>query len=99
MVAPEDCEASAERSRPPTRAVLIVEDNAELRSLTAALLEDEQVDTIECVLPPSSERGVGATAASSAAGRCRRQLRPSLSPRFPAWPADWLKFKNPMPRR
>ena len=30
------------------RAVLIVEDDAELRSLTAALLEDEQVDTIEC---------------------------------------------------
>jgi DNA-binding NtrC family response regulator len=27
---------------------LIVEDDAELRSLTAALFEDEQVDTIEC---------------------------------------------------
>src|SRR5438034_1679520 len=30
------------------RAVLIVEDDAELRSLTAALFEDEQVDSIEC---------------------------------------------------
>jgi CheY-like chemotaxis protein len=30
------------------RAVLIVEDEAELRSLTAALFEDEEVDTIEC---------------------------------------------------
>jgi DNA-binding NtrC family response regulator len=30
------------------RAVLIVEDDAELRRLTAALLEDEQVDIIEC---------------------------------------------------
>jgi CheY-like chemotaxis protein len=30
------------------RAVLIVEDNAELRRLTAALLEDKQVDIIEC---------------------------------------------------
>jgi CheY-like chemotaxis protein len=30
------------------RAVLIVEDDAELRSLTAALFEDEKVDTIEC---------------------------------------------------
>jgi hypothetical protein len=30
------------------RTVLIVEDDAELRSLTAALFEDEQVDTIEC---------------------------------------------------
>ena len=30
------------------RAVLIVEDDAELRSLTAALLEDEEIDTIEC---------------------------------------------------
>ena len=30
------------------RAVLIVEDDAELRSLTAALLEDQQLDTIEC---------------------------------------------------
>ena len=30
------------------RAVLIVEDDAELRSLTAALLEDEKIDTIEC---------------------------------------------------
>ena len=29
------------------RAVLIVEDDAELRSLTAALFEDEQVETIE----------------------------------------------------
>ena len=30
------------------RTVLIVEDDPELRSLTAALFEDEQVDTIEC---------------------------------------------------
>jgi CheY-like chemotaxis protein len=30
------------------RAVLVVEDDAELRSLTAALLEEEQLDTIEC---------------------------------------------------
>lgn len=30
------------------RAVLIVEDDAELRSLTAALFEDEHVETIEC---------------------------------------------------
>jgi len=30
------------------RAVLIVEDDAELRSLTAAQFEDEQMDTIEC---------------------------------------------------
>ena len=30
------------------RAVLVVEDDAELRSLMAALFEDEQVDTIEC---------------------------------------------------
>jgi DNA-binding NtrC family response regulator len=31
-----------------SRAVLIVEDDAELRRLTAALLEDKQVDIIEC---------------------------------------------------
>ena len=30
------------------RAVLIVEDDAEVRKLTVALLEDGQVDTIEC---------------------------------------------------
>jgi CheY-like chemotaxis protein len=30
------------------RTVLIVEDDAELRSLTATLLEDEQLETIEC---------------------------------------------------
>ena len=30
------------------RAVLIVEDDADLRSLSAALFEDEMVDTIEC---------------------------------------------------
>jgi DNA-binding NtrC family response regulator len=30
------------------RAVLIVEDDAELRSLTAALFEDEEMDPIEC---------------------------------------------------
>jgi CheY-like chemotaxis protein len=31
-----------------SRAVLIVEDDAELRRLTAALLEGEQLDIIEC---------------------------------------------------
>ena len=30
------------------RTVLIVEDDADLRSLTAMLLEDEQLETIEC---------------------------------------------------
>jgi CheY-like chemotaxis protein len=30
------------------RAILIVEDDAALRSLAAALFEDEQVNTIEC---------------------------------------------------
>ncbi len=30
------------------RAVLVVEDDAELRHLTAALFEDEQMDAIEC---------------------------------------------------
>ena len=30
------------------RTVLIVEDDLELRNLTAALFEDEEVDTIEC---------------------------------------------------
>jgi DNA-binding NtrC family response regulator len=35
---------------------LIVEDDAELRSLTAALFEDEQVDTIEC---ESAEAALG----------------------------------------
>jgi DNA-binding NtrC family response regulator len=30
------------------RAILIVEDDAELRGLTVALFEDEMVDTIEC---------------------------------------------------
>jgi DNA-binding NtrC family response regulator len=30
------------------RAVLILEDDPELRKVTAALLEDEQLDTIEC---------------------------------------------------
>src|SRR5437762_7067589 len=37
-----------EQAQQKRRAVLIVEDDAELRSLTAALLEDEQLDTIEC---------------------------------------------------
>src|SRR5260221_10155185 len=31
-----------------SRTVLIVEDDSDLRSLTAALLEDEQVDVIQC---------------------------------------------------
>jgi hypothetical protein len=30
------------------RAVLIVEDEAELRYLTAALLEDKRMDTLQC---------------------------------------------------
>ena len=33
---------------PKRRTVLIVEDDPELRSLTASLPEDEQLDTIEC---------------------------------------------------
>jgi DNA-binding NtrC family response regulator len=33
---------------PKHRTILIVEDDAELRSLTAALLEDGKLDTIEC---------------------------------------------------
>src|SRR5216110_3627224 len=37
-----------EQAQQKRRAVLIVEDDAELRSLTAALLQDEQMDTIEC---------------------------------------------------
>jgi CheY-like chemotaxis protein len=36
------------QAQQPHRAVLIVEDDAEVRSLAAALLEDEQVDVIEC---------------------------------------------------
>jgi two-component system, cell cycle response regulator CpdR len=36
------------QAQPKRRAVLIVEDDAELRSLMAALFEDEQIDTIEC---------------------------------------------------
>jgi CheY-like chemotaxis protein len=34
--------------QPKRRAVLIVEDDPDLRSLTAALLEDENLATIEC---------------------------------------------------
>ena len=36
------------QAQPKRRTALIVEDDAELRSLTAALLEEEQLDTIEC---------------------------------------------------
>jgi DNA-binding NtrC family response regulator len=36
------------QARSKRRTVLIVEDDAELRSLTAAMLEDEQLETIEC---------------------------------------------------
>lgn len=36
------------QARQARRAVLIVEDDAELRHLTAALFEDENVDTITC---------------------------------------------------
>ena len=35
-------------ARQKRRTALIVEDDAELRSLTATLLEEEQLDTIEC---------------------------------------------------
>src|SRR5215475_9559139 len=41
-------EAIMGQAQPKRRAVLIVEDDAELRGLTAALLEEEQVETIEC---------------------------------------------------
>ena len=36
------------QSRPQRRTALIVEDDAELRELTAALLEESELDTIEC---------------------------------------------------
>jgi CheY-like chemotaxis protein len=36
------------QAQPKRRTAVIVEDEAELRSLTAALLEEEQLDTIEC---------------------------------------------------
>jgi DNA-binding NtrC family response regulator len=36
------------QARQKSRAVLIVEDDAEVRSLAAMLLEDEQLDIIEC---------------------------------------------------
>ena len=36
------------QAQPNRRAVLIVEDDPDLRSLTAALLEDENLATIEC---------------------------------------------------
>jgi DNA-binding NtrC family response regulator len=36
------------QAQPQRRAVLIVEDDPDLRSLTAALLEDEKLATIEC---------------------------------------------------
>ena len=36
------------REQQKRRAILVVEDDADLRSLTAALLEEEQLDTIEC---------------------------------------------------
>jgi CheY-like chemotaxis protein len=52
------------------RAVLIVEDDAELRELAARLLEDGELDTIECesaeaaLNSVSSEPGAGQTVAS-----------------------------------
>ena len=36
------------QARQKIRAVLVVEDDAELRSLMSTLLEDEQLDIIEC---------------------------------------------------
>jgi CheY-like chemotaxis protein len=36
------------QAQPKRPTALIVEDDAELRSLTATLLEEEQLDTIEC---------------------------------------------------
>ncbi len=36
------------QAQPKRRTALVVEDDAELRSLTAALLQEEQLDTIEC---------------------------------------------------
>ena len=36
------------QAQPKCRAVLIVEDDAELRGLSAALLEEGELETIEC---------------------------------------------------
>jgi two-component system, response regulator PdtaR len=40
--------ATMGQARPTNRAVLIVEDDAEVRSLAATLLEDEHLNIIEC---------------------------------------------------
>jgi DNA-binding NtrC family response regulator len=37
-----------DQTQPKRRTALIVEDDADLRSLMAALLEEEQLDTIQC---------------------------------------------------
>ena len=37
-----------EQAQQNRRAVLIVEDDAELRGFAARLLEDDELDTIEC---------------------------------------------------
>jgi response regulator RpfG family c-di-GMP phosphodiesterase len=48
------------------RAVLIVEDDADLRSLSTALFEDEKVDTIEC---ESAEAALAVMLIGGARGR------------------------------
>ena len=40
-------------------AVLIVEDDAELREFVARLLEDGELDTIECSVIPPRPGGIG----------------------------------------
>ena len=39
------------QAQPKHQSVLIVEDDAELRRLMAALLEDEQLDTVDVKVP------------------------------------------------
>jgi DNA-binding NtrC family response regulator len=48
LIAPLERSPVMGQALPKHRTVLIVEDDADLRRLTAALLEDEQLDTIEC---------------------------------------------------
>ena len=63
------------------RAVLIVEDDAELRRLTAALLEDEEIDTIEC------ESAEAALAVMLIGGR---EVAISRTSGFPASWTEWI---------
>ena len=100
--------ATTGSSQPKRRAVLIIEDDAELRRLTVALLEEGELETIECESAAAPTRMVSPAGLAPTSGDIVTQIqlggsRTDSLVRNPACPArqsgrDWATATAMIPR-